>query len=76
MLILVEGKYYNQFTHKLPKNTENTVLGYKNGSKFESDIRSRSTTQKFYIVIFATFAWKWPEHAHFAGEEILLPIYA
>ena len=51
------------------KNTQNTAFGYKKRSKLESDIGSRSPTQPFCIVIFATFAWKWLEHGYLGGGE-------
>ena len=61
------GKRCYQFTHKMRKHAKNAVFGYKKGSKFESDIGSRSATQTLCIVIFSTFVWKWPEHTYLRG---------
>ena len=37
------------------KKGENTVFGYKKGSKFNFDIGFGSATPKLYMVIFTTF---------------------
>ena len=50
------------FMHKYVKKHENTVFGYKKGSKFDSDIGFGSATPKLCMVIFTTFLPKWLEH--------------
>ena len=37
------------------KNHENTVLGYKKGSKLKSDKWNMSATQTLWVVSFVTF---------------------
>ena len=46
------------FAHFLKENVgkcENTVLGYKKGSKSSSDIGKKSTTPELYMNIFLSF---------------------
>ena len=42
--------------------TQNTVFGYKKGSKIQSHKIFWSATLNLWVVSFATFASKWPEH--------------
>ena len=44
-----------------------TVLGYKKGSKIQSDKIFWSETSKLCVVSFATFVSKWPEHWYSLG---------
>ena len=49
------------------KNHENTVLGYKKGSKLNSDKWSMSATQTLWVVSFVTFVIRWAEHTSRGG---------
>ena len=47
---------------KTLKKRQNTVFGYKKGSKLKSNIGSESATPKLYMNIFTTFFPKWSQH--------------
>ena len=48
-------KHCYQFTHKLRKNTKNTVFSYKKGSKTKSENKKIFFDPKLYIESFCTF---------------------
>ena len=58
---------------KTLKKRQNTVFGYKKGSKLKSNIGSESATPKLYMNIFTTFYPKWSQHRKPEGE--LKPIF-
>ena len=41
-----------------PSKSENTVLGYKKGSKSDFENEKKSATQKLWVLIFVTFFWE------------------
>ena len=50
---------------------QNTVFGYKKGSKSDLDIGSKSATLELYMNIFTTFFPRWSEHRKPEGGEYL-----
>ena len=55
------------------KMSKNTVLGYKKGLKFQSDIGFEFGTPNLYILIFITFLLKWPEPWYLKGGKVGFP---
>ena len=55
---------------------QNTVFGYKKGSKSDLDIGSKSATLELYMNIFTTFIPRWSEHRkpEGGGETPLSPL--
>ena len=54
------------------KKRQNTVFGYKKGSKLNSEIGIGSTTQKLCLNIYVTFSSKWLEHTCRGGGKTLI----
>ena len=54
--------YFTMLCINVQKTHQNTVFGYKKGSKPNFDIGFGSATPKLYIDIFTTFLPKWLEH--------------
>ena len=55
------------------KMGQNTVFGYKKGSKSDLDIGSKSATLELYMNIFTTFFPRWSEHRKPEGVGKPLP---